>query len=155
MAPEGSMEWYASGKVSNIRSRDKAQCGYACLSTEDAVELAKASNGRCTLCDCKLIFEHYRARCLFQWSLDRIDRNVPHSKENVRVTCLNCNLSGPRARKLPCNAGCHPGDIPWGSAPCPSPDPVDVPCPSWGCRMLEEGSNKRRRLKPSSEVMAG
>ena len=27
-----------------------------------------------------------------QWTLDRIDNNIGHSKENVVICCLKCNL---------------------------------------------------------------
>ena len=27
-----------------------------------------------------------------QWTLDRIDNNIPHTKENVVLCCLKCNL---------------------------------------------------------------
>ena len=27
-----------------------------------------------------------------QWSLDRIDNSIPHTNDNVIISCLKCNL---------------------------------------------------------------
>ena len=157
MAPPGSVEWHARCKVKSIRFRDVAQCGHCNLTPDDALELVKASKGKCSLCSCQLVLEYFKPHCLYQWSLDRLDRNLPHSKDNVRVTCLTCNVAGPRVRKSPCTNGCHPGDIPWGSAPCPSPEPEEIPFPVWELRrvLVQLVDVKRRRIEADEGVLLG
>ena len=33
-----------------------------------------------------------KVRDMEQWTLDRIDNNLPHQDDNVIVSCLKCNL---------------------------------------------------------------
>ena len=158
----GSMRYHAYTKTQSIRHRDKAQFGRSDLSLSDTIQLAQSSNGHCEACGCALLFEHYKPRCFYQWSLDRINRDLPHSKENVRVVCSYCNLGGLGRRKPPCRMGCHRGEIPWGSAPCAAPEPQDVPCPKWRRDILiaqlatyEWQETKRRRVEASADILAG
>jgi hypothetical protein len=118
-------------KLSNVRSRDMEQHGRCDLTLEDLLELAAESTGKCSGCNCRLEFGDYKSSCRYQWSPDRINRNVPHSKDNVRIICWNCNTGGLGIRKGPCKNGSHPGDLPWGSSPIPAPEPEDVPVPTF------------------------
>jgi len=47
---------------------------------------------KCGYCNCLvyLIYEHVREK--EQWTLDRIDNDLPHNRENVVISCLACNL---------------------------------------------------------------
>ena len=159
----GSMRYHAYTKTYSIRNRDKAQFGRSDLKLADTIEMAQSSTGTCATCGCALLFEKYKSRCFYQWSLDRINRDLPHSKENVRIVCSYCNLGGPGRRKPPCRLGCHPGDIPWGSAPCPTPEPENVPCPLRLCveisrqkrQSASEAQAKRRRVDAERSVLEG
>ena len=121
----------AAAKLGSIRVRDVEQHGRCDLRLEDLLELVAESTGKCPGCNCSLDFGDYKAACRYQWSPDRINRNVPHSKENVRLVCWSCNAGGLGIRKVACRHGCHPGDLPWGSAPVPAPNPEDVPPPTF------------------------
>ena len=130
----------AAAKLGNIRIRDIEQHGRCDLILEDLLELVAESTGKCPGCNCSLDFGDYKAACRYQWSPDRINRNVPHSKENLRLVCWSCNTGGLGIPQGPCKNGCHPGDLPWGSAPVPAPNPEDVPVPTFN------GNRPRRRL---------
>ena len=132
------MRYHAYAKTNSIRNRDKAQFGRSDLKLADTIELALRSDGKCAACGCILLFEKFKPRCFYQWSLDRINRDLPHSTGKVRLVCCYCNLGGPGRRKPPCRLGCHPGDLPWGSAPRPAPPPEDLPCPVWERRRVED-----------------
>lgn len=130
----------AAAKLCNIRIRDVEQHGRCDLTLEHLLELVAESNGKCPGCNCRLEFGDYKSSCRYQWSPDRINRNVPHSKGNLRIICWSCNTGGLGIRKGTCKNGCHPGDLPWGSAPVPAPNPEDVPAPTFN------GNRPRRRL---------
>ena len=121
----------AAAKLGSIRVRDVEQHGRCDLRLEDLLELVAESTGKCPGCNCSLDFGDYKAACRYQWSPDRINRNVPHSKGNLRIVCWSCNTGGLGSRKGPCKNGCHPGDLPWGSSPIPAPEPEDVPAPTF------------------------
>ena len=118
-------------KLYDIRSRDIEQHGRCDLTVEDILALVEESTDHCPGCNCRMDFGDYKRFCRYQWSPDRINRNVPHSKQNVRIVCWSCNIGGLGIRKGPCKNGCHPGDLPWGSAPVPAPNPEDVPLPTF------------------------
>lgn len=131
-----SLERICRTKVVNARYRDEQQLGQCRLDVQTLCEMALSSDGVCPGCACTMLFQDYDARCWHQFSPDRLDRNLPHSKDNVRLVCLSCNCKGLGVRKRPCPSGCHPGDLqprllPWGSAPVPAPNPADVPLPTF------------------------
>ena len=68
----GSMRYHAYAKTNSIRNRDKAQFGRSDLKLADTIELALRSDGKCAACGCILLFEKFKPRCFYQWSLDRI-----------------------------------------------------------------------------------
>ena len=62
-------------------------------------ELMKAENFVCSICygAVDLVYEPGAAE---QWSLDRINNDLAHTKDNVRLTHLGCNRAdGPRGKK--------------------------------------------------------
>ena len=116
-------------KVGNIRKRDLEQCQRCDLDVATLVRMALEHSGVCSECQCEMIFEDYSPFCRYQFSPDRLNRNLPHSEFNIRLVCRNCNVAGPGMRKGPCRGNCHPGELPFGSAPTPPPDEKEVPFP--------------------------
>ena len=43
--------------------------------------------------DIIVIYNTSDSREMCQWSLDRLDNNLPHDKNNVVISCLDCNLN--------------------------------------------------------------
>ncbi len=41
-------------------------------------------------CDCLLMYDNIREKK--QWTLDRLDNEQGHNRDNVVVSCLECNL---------------------------------------------------------------
>ena len=56
------------------------------------IDLIKKSDLKCYYCkhDMKILYEHVREPK--QWSLERIDNDYGHNKNNVEIACLSCNL---------------------------------------------------------------
>jgi len=52
----------------------------------------KAQNGCCTHCDCLLNKEHIQ-RDPLNISIDRIDNNMAHNKDNCVLSCNRCNIT--------------------------------------------------------------
>jgi 5-methylcytosine-specific restriction endonuclease McrA len=49
-------------------------------------------NLECYYCKDKIFLLYEMARELKQWSVDRIDNNLGHNRDNIVIACLNCNL---------------------------------------------------------------
>ena len=73
------------------------------VQAREILRLVDESDGRCSLCQCDLLFENYVPRCDCSYSIDRMDRDRPHSVDNLRLTCLRCNLTPSRPRRCPCH----------------------------------------------------
>jgi len=46
----------------------------------------------CYYCKCKVHVLYDKARAETQWTIDRIDNNKGHNKNNYHISCLKCNL---------------------------------------------------------------
>ena len=67
----------------------------------------------CFICEDQVLTENYTSNCEYQFSIDRINNNLPHIKNNVRITCKYCNCRrhallkyGNDVRKM-CKYKCH------------------------------------------------
>ena len=51
-----------------------------------------SSNLTCRYCDAfvYILYEHVREN--YQWTLDRINNDIGHNKNNIYISCLKCNL---------------------------------------------------------------
>ena len=73
------------------------------INMNEAIELVnKLDNIYCIGCNCKLLFCNYNKWCLFQFTYDRINNNLIHSIDNLRIVCLNCNCIGFGTKKNNC-----------------------------------------------------
>lgn len=63
-----------------------------CITFEDVMELLLQSDLKCYYCSfpVKIIYRFMRDER--QWTLDRIDNQKTHTKENCVICCLKCNL---------------------------------------------------------------
>jgi len=47
---------------------------------------------KCRYCKCEMYVLYDISREMKQWSVDRIDNNIGHTKNNFHLACLDCNL---------------------------------------------------------------
>jgi hypothetical protein len=47
---------------------------------------------KCYYCNCEMVILYDNTRELKQWTIDRIDNDIGHNKDNVHLSCLDCNL---------------------------------------------------------------
>ena len=111
-------------KVHDAVRDDTRKYGFAKLKIADARAVVQGSDGRCENCGCELVFDNWHAWCLHQYTLDRVDLTRPHSVDNLRILCYNCNAHIAAKRglcgeliwmdcpKADCLNGCHVGTVP-------------------------------------------
>lgn len=49
-------------------------------------------NLKCYYCSCELLVLYDISREIKQWSVDRINNDLGHNKDNFHIACLDCNL---------------------------------------------------------------
>ena len=47
---------------------------------------------KCFYCCCEVYLIYETVRQMNQWTLDRIDNSFGHNKNNLVISCLECNL---------------------------------------------------------------
>lgn len=67
------------------------------ITFDELLELLVVSKMRCKYCMKQMFILYEKQREKVQWTLDRIDNDEGHNKENVIPACLDCNL---RRRRL-------------------------------------------------------
>jgi len=82
-------------KISGYKAQDVAKMKYSVdmfVQLEDAVELLAESELKCYYCreDVKLFYEYVRDPK--QWSLERMNNEIGHNRENLVIACLTCNI---------------------------------------------------------------
>jgi hypothetical protein len=79
-----------SKKLSGYKSQDKRRGWIPDIELNDILELLKTNV--CRYCSIKVLVDYETKLHPMQWTLDRIDNNLPHNKDNVVLSCLRCNL---------------------------------------------------------------
>ena len=82
-------------KIIGYKSQDIAKHIYDStqfVTRECVIELLIESELKCHYCkkDIKVLYEIVREP--LQWTLDRINNNYGHNKDNLLIACLSCNL---------------------------------------------------------------
>ena len=82
-------------KINGYRWQDIKKSIFCCskfIDYEFVIELLKKSKGLCFYCqlNVQLIYDYIREPK--QWTIERIDNTMGHNKDNVEISCLNCNL---------------------------------------------------------------
>ena len=62
------------------------------ISHEDLLEKLVASKLKCYYCSKSVKILYSMARDPLQWSLDRLNNDDSHTKDNTVIACLDCNL---------------------------------------------------------------
>jgi len=63
------------------------------------IDLLVTCELKCHYCSCEMYLLYEFVREMKQWSLDRIDNDIGHNKNNLVVSCLECNLKRRRTNK--------------------------------------------------------
>jgi hypothetical protein len=69
------------------------------VSYNDVIGLLTQSNMKCYYCNCETYLLYEIVREMKQWSLDRINNDIGHNKNNLVICCLECNLKRRRTNK--------------------------------------------------------
>ena len=82
-------------KINSYKSQDKIKQLYdesLFIDLEYILNLLNEVDFKCYYCNnfVKIFYKHVRESD--QWSIERIDNNFGHNKNNVTIACLNCNL---------------------------------------------------------------
>ena len=81
-------------KINGYKSQDKRKKRKCLLITiEELIEKILISKLNCYYCKQKMLLLYTMKRDPRQWTLDRINNNEGHSKENTVIACLQCNLN--------------------------------------------------------------
>lgn len=62
------------------------------IKKEDILEKLIISKLKCNFCGDQIKIFYNEVRDKKQWTLDRINNNIPHTIDNVHITCLECNI---------------------------------------------------------------
>ena len=82
-------------KLNGYKSQDLKKKRYdneVFISFDDTVEKLVISKLKCYYCNCNLTIFYNDNRQKDQWTLERINNSICHSKDNVVISCLECNL---------------------------------------------------------------
>ena len=69
------------------------------ITLDETIEKLVCSQLNCKYCNTKTRILYKNKRDPTQWTLDRIDNDRPHTKDNVLISCLECNLKRRRIDK--------------------------------------------------------
>lgn len=73
-------------RTDNINFKIKGDITY-----EYIYELLQIQKYKCHICYEVILTENYKPYCCNQFSIDRVDNNLPHNKNNVKISCYFCN----------------------------------------------------------------
>jgi hypothetical protein len=80
-------------KLGSYKQQDKKRdLKGGLISYSDCLEYLVLSKLKCYYCRCKMLLMYSEKRDEIQWTLDRINNDMGHNKNNVVICCLKCNL---------------------------------------------------------------
>ena len=83
-------------KISSYKQQDKnkkiLRKEFPIITFDEVTEKLVESKLKCYYCKCEILLLYKQVREKKQWTLDRIDNSVGHHKDNVVISCLECNL---------------------------------------------------------------
>lgn len=62
------------------------------ISVNEIIEKLVSSKLHCFYCKNELLLFFKNKRDDYQWTLDRVDNDLPHTNDNTIISCLKCNL---------------------------------------------------------------
>jgi len=81
-------------KIASYKTQDINKNKYKSdnINQDETIEKLVISKLKCYYCNQNVFLFYNKVRDMSQWTLDRIDNSINHSKENVVISCLRCNL---------------------------------------------------------------
>ena len=82
-------------KINSYANQDKMMKRYNkddFISLNDVFEKIKLCENKCYYCTDNLLIHYQYSREPKQWTLERKNNNIQHSKDNCVISCLECNL---------------------------------------------------------------
>jgi hypothetical protein len=82
-------------KISNYKQQDLLKKKYnesLFIDIDSILKKLIEVNMYCFYCNCELHILYEIVRELTQWTIDRIDNEQGHNKDNFVIACLNCNI---------------------------------------------------------------
>lgn len=86
-------------KIQGYTQQDKTNKMFdtsSIITMEKLLELLIASNLKCHYCLCDVYVLYKTIRQDSQWTLDRLDNALGHSKDNCVISCYKCNVQKKR-----------------------------------------------------------
>ena len=80
-------------KINGYKNQDKKkEILKHVINMEELLEKLVISKMSCYYCRLKCLLMYDNIREMRQWTLDRLDNDIGHNKDNVVICCLKCNL---------------------------------------------------------------
>jgi hypothetical protein len=92
---QAAIQAHIQTKLRGYREQDKRHDRYSAdqfISLADTQRLLVQSELKCHYCDKEVYLLYSWVMDGNQWSLDRIDNDQGHNRDNVVISCLTCNL---------------------------------------------------------------
>jgi hypothetical protein len=89
-------------KISSYKQQDILKGKFLAkdfVSFKEVIDLLNESNMKCHYCACETYLLYEVVRENKQWSLDRINNDIGHNRNNLLIACLECNLKRRRTNK--------------------------------------------------------
>lgn len=90
----GNLDEIISYKINEYKKQDKIKqrkIRNNYVSVGDVKKLLFQQENKCYVCGDVVLTEQWQTRCLYQFTLDRIDNTLPHNRNNVLICCYYCN----------------------------------------------------------------
>lgn len=82
-------------KHSGYKSQDKLKHKYdeqQHITLDELIEKMIESDLKCYYCNKDVVILYNKKKDALQWTLERLNNNIGHYKENTCISCLKCNL---------------------------------------------------------------
>jgi len=82
-------------KHSGYKSQDKLKHKYdeeQHITLDELIDKMIESNLKCYYCNKDVVILYNKKKESLQWTLERLNNNIGHYKENTCISCLKCNL---------------------------------------------------------------
>jgi len=80
-------------KINGYKNQDKKKkILKEVINMEELLEKLVISKLSCYYCRLKCLLMYDNIREMRQWTLDRLDNDIGHNKDNIVICCLKCNL---------------------------------------------------------------